>query len=119
METQRLSPDELSMIAPLPYRSLLRLLLHARVVLTDSGGMQKEALWMAVPCVTLWDKTEWPETVDAGWNRLVSCDPDLIAEAAFARRPDLEPPPLYGAGDAAGRIIAEVVDRFSRSRRDT
>lgn len=117
MEAQGLSPDELSTIAPLPYRSLLTLLLHARVVLTDSGGMQKEALWMAVPCVTLRDKTEWPETVEAGWNRLVGSDPGLIAEAAFAPRSAHEPPPLYGTGVAAGRIIAEVVDRVSHSRR--
>jgi UDP-N-acetylglucosamine 2-epimerase (non-hydrolysing)/UDP-GlcNAc3NAcA epimerase len=76
----------------------------ARLVLTDSGGLQKEAYWLGVPCVTLRDETEWVETVEAGWNVLVDLDRQA-ALAALDRRPPAERPELYGGGEAANRMV--------------
>ena len=89
---------------PLGYLDLTALASQARVVLTDSGGLQKEAYWHGVPCVTLRPSTEWADTVEAGGNVLVDDDPDrLVAAVASARMP-AEPPQLYGDGRAAARI---------------
>ena len=95
-------------LAPsLGYLEFTALLRNARAVLTDSGGVQKEAYLAAVPCVTMRSTTEWTETVDAGWNVLV----DLDAEAALAalrRRPPPERPQLYGDGRAGERVVAAL-----------
>ena len=89
---------------PLGYLDLTALASQARLVLTDSGGLQKEAYWHGVPCVTLRPSTEWVDTVEAGGNVLVDDDPDrLVAAVASARMP-AEPPRLYGDGHAAARI---------------
>jgi UDP-N-acetylglucosamine 2-epimerase len=73
-------------------------------VLTDSGGVQKEAYWYKVPCVTLRTTTEWIETIETGWNRLVGDDPELIARAVADAGPGAEHPALYGDGKAADRV---------------
>lgn len=80
----------------------------ARIILTDSGGMQKEAYWLEVPCVTLRDETEWVETVEAGWNVLTGADPQKILRAVRTFKPPVDHPSLYGEGAAAHRIVRTI-----------
>ena len=91
---------------PLGYLDTVALESHARVILTDSGGIQKEACWLGIPCVTLREETEWTETVAHGWNVLAGADPDRIVSAVrSARRPAGEKR-LFGDGRAAERCVA-------------
>jgi UDP-GlcNAc3NAcA epimerase len=101
----------LQLVPPLGYLDFLKLARHARAVLTDSGGVQKEAYLLGVPCLTMRDRTEWIETVEAGWNVLVDLDADT-ALAALERRPPAERPELYGGGHAAQRV-AEVLSAYT------
>jgi UDP-GlcNAc3NAcA epimerase len=102
------TPPNVRLLRPLGYLDFTALASQAGVIATDSGGLQKEAYWHGVPCVTLRDTTEWTETVAVKANVLVDNDPDAIAAAvASARMPD-ERPQLYGDGDASERI-AEVL----------
>jgi UDP-GlcNAc3NAcA epimerase len=99
---------------PVGYLDLTALASQARVILTDSGGLQKESYWHGVPCVTLRPSTEWVDTVEVGANVLVDDDPDrLVAAVASARMPN-ERPQLYGDGEAAARI-AESLYTLRRS----
>ncbi len=79
-------------------------------MLTDSGGVQKEAYLAGVPCVTMRDTTEWVETVDVGWNVLVDLDAGA-ALAALQRTPPAERPELYGDGHAGARVVAALAAR--------
>ena len=101
-------PAHVQLVDALGYLDFAALASQARVILTDSGGLQKEAYWYGVPCVTLRPSTEWAETVEVGANTLVDDDPNrLRAAIAAARMPD-DRPPLYGDGHAAERI-AEIL----------
>jgi UDP-N-acetylglucosamine 2-epimerase (non-hydrolysing)/UDP-GlcNAc3NAcA epimerase len=94
---------------PLGYVETAALVCHARAVITDSGGLQKEAYLARVPCVTLRPNTEWVETVEAGWNTCVDLSLDA-ARAALAAPPPTEHPPLYGDGRAGERVVAALTD---------
>jgi len=104
-----------TMIEPLGYVDCVRLMSAARVVLTDSGGMQEETTWLGVPCVTLRDRTERPITVTAGTSTLVGNDPARIRAAASAALRDgpraVAPPPLWD-GHAAERIVRVLLERL-------
>jgi UDP-GlcNAc3NAcA epimerase len=97
--------------APLGYFELTALLCNARAVMTDSGGLQKEAYLAGVPCVTLRPSTEWTETVEAGWNVLVDLDARAAVEA-LERFPPRERPPLYGDGRAGQRVVSALTLRL-------
>lgn len=104
----------LRLLEPLGYLDMVRLEAEAAVILTDSGGIQKEAYWLRVPCVTLREETEWIETVEQGWNVVAGADPALIASAAKLPKPSEFPADAYrGAGS-----VQRVVDILSDSRRD-
>jgi UDP-GlcNAc3NAcA epimerase len=104
--------DGLRLTEPLGYVEFSSLVHHARAVVTDSGGVQKEAYLAGVPCVTLRVSTEWVETVEAGWNTLVDLDAPL-ALAALDRTPPAARPPLYGDGHAAQRCV-EAIDALEQ-----
>ena len=93
------------MIEPVGYAESAALISNARVVATDSGGLQKEAFWLKTPCVTMRDQTEWTETVETGWNSVTGTDTaGIIAAIRDARAPDNHPS-LYGDPGAAARLV--------------
>jgi UDP-GlcNAc3NAcA epimerase len=107
-------PDSpgLVLAAPLPHSEMVSLLSAAAAVATDSGGLQKEAYFAGVRCVTLRDETEWTETLAEGWNRLASGTSAAVVaaiRAALAEPRNPGPPPIYGDGDAAGEILSVLL----------
>lgn len=103
-------PSNVMAIDPVGYVDMVMLEQNAQLIATDSGGVQKEAFFYRVPCVTLRDETEWVELVEAGWNRLAPPKTaegivEKINEALGSRGAEIAP---YGAGDAAGRIVESV-----------
>ena len=103
--------ERIVLTPPLGYFELTALLCHARALLTDSGGLQKEAYLAGVPCVTLRLQTEWTETVEHGWNTLVDLDADA-ALRALEREPPGDRPPLYGDGRAGERVVSALTLHF-------
>jgi UDP-N-acetylglucosamine 2-epimerase len=96
--------ETMRLTAPIGYIDFLKLARHARAILTDSGGVQKEAYLLGTPCVTLRDTTEWVETVESGWNVLVDLDREAALSALERPKPQGERPDLYGGGRAGERI---------------
>jgi UDP-N-acetylglucosamine 2-epimerase len=105
----QIEPRSFDVVEPLGYLDFAALASHARVIATDSGGLQKEAYWHGVPCVTLRPSTEWVDTVAAGANVLVDDDPDRIAAAIATAAMPVERPELYGDGRASRRIAEALV----------
>jgi UDP-N-acetylglucosamine 2-epimerase len=104
------SAEHVVLTPPLGYLEFLQLLRNAAAVLTDSGGVQKEAYLLRVPCLTLRDRTEWVETVELGWNRLVALDPERVVEALGQLDPPAAHPELYGGGRAGERVVEAIGD---------
>lgn len=110
--------DHIKLIAPIGYHDMLQLTKHAKIVFTDSGGLQKEAFWLHTPCITLRDKTEWTETTEQGANVLVGSNPQKIVKAAGeimeardikSKLEKLKNP--FGNGQASRKIVAEISRR--------
>jgi UDP-GlcNAc3NAcA epimerase len=95
----------LRMIDPVGYYDMAVLEENARLIATDSGGVQREAYFLKVPCLTLRDETEWMETLEAGWNRLVGADDKEILAAWWSFSPPLEQAPIFGDGKASEKIF--------------
>ena len=95
----------LHLVDPVGYLEMVALVSAARLVLTDSGGLQKEAYWLGVPCLTMRNETEWVETVESGWNVLVGSDSKKIASTVGSFVPPKSHPALYGDGTAAEKCV--------------
>ena len=102
---------KIKVLPPVDYLDFLGLLMDAAKVVTDSGGVQKEAYFFGVPCITLRDETEWIETVEDGWNALVGTEPEDILDAIQHFNPSGTKSKSFGDGHAAERI-AQIVDKL-------
>ncbi len=105
-------PTGVHLIEPVSYLSMLALEKNAHFIMTDSGGVQKEAYLLGVPCITLREETEWVETVAGGWNTIAGTDRQKVAAALAATKPQKSPPPVLGDGTAAAqisRLLAELL----------
>jgi UDP-GlcNAc3NAcA epimerase len=98
-------PDCIKVVEPLGFLDMVELEENCAAILTDSGGVQKEAFFFGKPCITFRDNTEWVETIDSGWNRLVGANPELIKTALMNLVPGSDRPDFYGDGDAGQRIL--------------
>lgn len=102
------SAENIHLLEPLDYASTMALTRDARAVLTDSGGLQKEAVWLGTQCLTLRPATEWVETLESGWNTLVDLDASRVADA-LAAQPVGDAPSLYNAGSAGAAVVAAAL----------
>ena len=100
------------LIEPVGYFDMMLLEENARLIVTDSGGVQREAYFLGVPSLTLRDNTEWVETVEVGWNRLVGADTETILQAWKNFSPPADHPPIYGDGKASVKIC-QLIDAWS------
>jgi UDP-GlcNAc3NAcA epimerase len=108
-------PANVRVLEPLGYLDMAALASQAQVIVTDSGGLQKEAYWYGVPCVTARPSTEWKDTVELGANALVDDDPERLAAAVRSARMPEHLPPLYGDGHASEKVAAALALALPRS----
>lgn len=101
--------DRLLLIDPVSYLDMVRLESMAQAIVTDSGGIQKEAYWLGVPCITLREETEWVETVERGWNRLVGTHPESIVNAVLTAGPGRSGEWPWRRGEAS-QAVARILD---------
>jgi UDP-GlcNAc3NAcA epimerase len=104
--------EKIKTIPPVSYEEMLCLEQNAKVILTDSGGVQKEAYWLGVPCITLRDETEWIETVQNGWNIIVGSNSDFILDAIRNSSTGKKRPLLYGSGNTAEKIVNRIAEKW-------
>ncbi len=100
--------ENILLLDPLGYLDFIRLQTSARKILTDSGGIQKEAYLLGIPCITLRPETEWVETVEAGWNRIVGHDPAKLIEAIESFNPDGRRPDVFGSIPVAEKMVSAL-----------
>ncbi|KGK87228.1 UDP-N-acetylglucosamine 2-epimerase [Desulfosporosinus sp. HMP52] len=100
--------EKVKVLEPVGYLDMITLEAQSQKLLTDSGGVQKEAYFAAVPCITMRDETEWVETVEVGWNRLTGADEEKILEAVEKFSPPADRPGIFGDGQAAEHIVATL-----------
>ena len=117
METYHLAGEAkgIKLINPVSYLDMLKLEKNAKAILTDSGGVQKEAYWFRVPCFTLREETEWVETIQSGWNVLVGTETEKIAEEVKKRVGGRRPSKgtkLFGDGKASEKIVQILSERI-------
>ena len=105
--------NKFKMIDPISYFDMLMLLKNAKKILTDSGGMQKEAYIFQVPCITIRNNTEWVETVESGWNTVVGANKKRIIESTLSNLdiPNLSYRKFFGDGKAGGKIISLLIKK--------
>jgi UDP-N-acetylglucosamine 2-epimerase len=104
---------QFEVVEPLGYLDFVTVAEGARVIVTDSGGLQKEAYWYGVPCITLRPSTEWIDTVEVGANVLVDDDPERIEDAVENAQMPSDRPELYGDGEASERIARTLLGTLS------
>ena len=107
-------PAGVHVIDPVGHVDMIGLVSGAAAVITDSGGLQKEAAWLGIPCITARNETEWVETVECGWNVVVGTDTKRIVDCVRNARPPSEPFIAYGDGNAAVRVVECIVDGVLR-----
>ena len=105
--------SDVKLVDPLTYMETQRIEMGASIILTDSGGMQKEAFFHKVPCITLRDETEWVETVELGWNRVIGAEENVILstyDMVKKEKLDNSDAKPYGDGDSANKIVKKLLN---------